>query len=80
MAFFVLLPITPSSFNLVGNLSVGQAFAQADNVLAVAAKGIAEVIAVTGAIKFDVNGDPIKAITVIQVVNGQHVVVKKVQG
>jgi len=36
--------------------------------------------AVTGAIKFDVNGDPIKAITVIQVVNGQHVVVKKVQG
>ncbi len=40
---------------ITGNLSVGQAFAQADNVLAVAAKGIAEVIAVTGAINVDFN-------------------------
>ncbi len=36
--------------------------------------------AVTGAIKFDENGDPVKAITIIQVVNGEHVVVEKVQG
>ena len=38
-----------------GNLSIGDAFAQADNVLATAAKGIAEVIAVTGAINVDFN-------------------------
>ena len=38
-----------------GNLSIGEAFAQADNVLATAAKGIAEVIAVTGAINVDFN-------------------------
>lgn len=36
--------------------------------------------AVTGAIKFDANGDPVKAITMIQVVSGEHVVIKKVQG
>lgn len=36
--------------------------------------------AVTGAIKFDENGDPVKAITIIQVVSGEHVVVGKVQG
>ncbi|MGD9909811.1 MAG: ABC transporter substrate-binding protein [Candidatus Izemoplasmatales bacterium] len=36
--------------------------------------------AVTGAIKFDENGDPVKAIAIIQVVNGEHVVVAKVQG
>lgn len=35
--------------------------------------------AVTGAIKFDANGDPVKAITVIQLVAGEHVVIKKVQ-
>ena len=38
-----------------GNLSIGEAFAQADEVLATAAKGIAEVIAVTGAINVDFN-------------------------
>ena len=38
-----------------GNLSIGAAFAQADNVLSTAAKGIAEVIAVTGAINVDFN-------------------------
>ncbi len=38
-----------------GNLSIGEAFAQADDVLATAAKGIAEVIAVTGAINVDFN-------------------------
>lgn len=35
--------------------------------------------AVTGSIKFDENGDPIKAITMIQIVNGEHVVVEKVE-
>jgi cell division protein FtsZ len=38
-----------------GNLTLGNAFAQADNVLATAAKGIAEVISVTGAINVDFN-------------------------
>jgi branched-chain amino acid transport system substrate-binding protein len=36
--------------------------------------------AVTGSIKFDENGDPIKAITIIQIVDGEHVVVDKVEG
>jgi branched-chain amino acid transport system substrate-binding protein len=35
--------------------------------------------AVTGSIKFDLNGDPIKAVTIIQVVDGKHVVVDKVE-
>ncbi len=34
--------------------------------------------AVTGSIHFDENGDPIKAITMIQIVDGQHVVIEKV--
>ena len=38
-----------------GNLTIGNAFAQADNVLTTAAKGIAEVISVTGAINVDFN-------------------------
>jgi cell division protein FtsZ len=38
-----------------GNLSLGNAFAKADNVLSTAAKGIAEVISVTGAINVDFN-------------------------
>lgn len=32
---------------------------------------------VTGDIEFDENGDPIKAITMIQIVNGEHVVIEK---
>lgn len=40
---------------ITGNLSIGQAFAMADNVLSTAAKGIAEVISVTGAINVDFN-------------------------
>jgi len=40
---------------MFGNLSLGNAFSQADNVLATAAKGIAEVISVTGAINVDFN-------------------------
>ena len=38
-----------------GNLTIGNAFAQADNVLTIAAKGIAEVISVTGNINVDFN-------------------------
>jgi cell division protein FtsZ len=38
-----------------GNLSLKDAFAEADNILAVAAKGIAELISVTGAINVDMN-------------------------
>ena len=40
---------------ITGNLSIGEAFAQADDILATAARGIAEVIAVTGAINVDFN-------------------------
>ncbi|MBK9590692.1 MAG: cell division protein FtsZ [Crocinitomicaceae bacterium] len=40
---------------MYGNLSVGSAFTQADKVLAIAAKGIAEVISVTGLINVDFN-------------------------
>jgi len=40
---------------ITGNLSIGEAFSQADEILATAAKGIAEVIAVTGAINVDFN-------------------------
>jgi len=38
-----------------GNLTLGNAFSMADDVLATAAKGIAEVISVTGAINVDFN-------------------------
>jgi cell division protein FtsZ len=38
-----------------GNLTIGNAFAQADDVLTIAAKGIAEVISVTGSINVDFN-------------------------
>lgn len=38
-----------------GNLTLGNAFAQADDVLTTAARGIAEVISVTGAINVDFN-------------------------
>lgn len=40
---------------VTGNLSIDEAFAQADDILATAAKGIAEVIEVTGAINVDFN-------------------------
>ena len=40
---------------VTGNLSITNAFAQADEILATAARGIAEVIAVTGAINVDFN-------------------------
>jgi cell division protein FtsZ len=40
---------------MFGNLSLGSAFAQADDVLTTAAKGIAELISVTGQINVDFN-------------------------
>ena len=40
---------------ITGNLSIGEAFSQADDILAIAARGIAEVIAVTGSINVDFN-------------------------
>lgn len=40
---------------IAGNLTIGNAFSQADDILSVAAKGIAEVISVTGAINVDFN-------------------------
>src|SRR6202008_3442085 len=40
---------------VTGNLTIGNAFAQADDVVTIAAKGIAEVISVTGAINVDFN-------------------------
>jgi cell division protein FtsZ len=40
---------------MFGNLSLGSAFAQADDVLTIAAKGIAELISVTGQINVDFN-------------------------
>lgn len=38
-----------------GNLTIGNAFAEADDILATAAKGISDVISVTGAINVDFN-------------------------
>src|SRR5690606_33349490 len=40
---------------IFGNLTLGNAFSQADDVLSTAAKGIADVISVTGAINVDFN-------------------------
>ena len=40
---------------ITGNLTIGNAYSQADDVLTIAAKGIAEVISVTGAINVDFN-------------------------
>ena len=40
---------------ITGNLSIGEAFSKADEILATAARGIAEVIELTGAINVDFN-------------------------
>ena len=60
-----------------------QAFEDAgsvDNAEVVAAlEAVNYTNAVTGSIHFDDNGDSIKPITVIQIVNGEHVVVTKVE-
>lgn len=52
--------------------------ADADAVIAALAD-LAYADAITGSISFDENGDPIKAVTMIQVVGGEHVVVEKVE-
>ena len=43
-----------------------------------ALQGLEYSNAVTGAIRFDENGDPIKSITIVKIVDGQHVVEAKV--
>lgn len=48
----------------------------ADDLIAALAK-VDYADAVTGSIKFDENGDPIKSVTAIQVVDGEHVVIAK---
>lgn len=40
---------------ITGNLSIGEAFGKADDIVATAARGIAEVIEITGAINVDFN-------------------------
>jgi cell division protein FtsZ len=51
-----LLVITNDKLReIYGNLSLKNAFSQADSVLSIAAKGIAEIISVTGAINVDMN-------------------------
>ena len=51
----------------------------ADLVIA-ALTGLDYQNAVTGSIRFDENGDPIKSITMIQIVSGEHLVIDKVEG
>jgi cell division protein FtsZ len=68
-----------------GNLTLGNAFAQADDVLTTAAKGIAEVISVTGAINVDFNDvntvmkDSGVAIMGSAVASGENRAIKAVQ-
>lgn len=49
----VLVILNDKLREIYGNLSIGQAFAQADNVLTTAAKGIAEIITLTGYVNVD---------------------------
>ncbi|HEY8935719.1 MAG TPA: cell division protein FtsZ [Cyclobacteriaceae bacterium] len=49
----VLVILNDKLREIFGNLSIGQAFAQADNVLTTAAKGIAEIITLTGYVNVD---------------------------
>jgi branched-chain amino acid transport system substrate-binding protein len=51
---------------------------EADDIIAALAS-LEYADAVTGSIKFDSEGDPIKSITVIQVVDGEHEVYDKVE-
>jgi len=59
-------------------LAIEEAGSTDADLVVAALAGIEYADAVTGAIKFDENGDPIKAVTIIQVVDGEHVVVEKV--
>ncbi|HEY5692073.1 MAG TPA: cell division protein FtsZ [Cyclobacteriaceae bacterium] len=49
----VLIILNDKLREIYGNLSIGQAFAQADNVLTTAAKGIAEIITLAGYVNVD---------------------------
>ncbi len=49
----VLVILNDKLREIYGNLSIGTAFAQADNVLTTAAKGIAEIITVSGYVNVD---------------------------
>ena len=49
----VLVILNDKLREIFGNLSIGSAFAQADNVLTTAAKGIAEIITVAGYVNVD---------------------------
>lgn len=49
----VLVILNDKLREIYGNLSIGSAFAQADNVLTTAAKGIAEIITVAGYVNVD---------------------------
>jgi cell division protein FtsZ len=49
----VLVIVNDKLREIYGNLPIGQAFAQADNVLTTAAKGISEIITLTGYVNVD---------------------------
>ncbi|HRJ31672.1 MAG TPA: cell division protein FtsZ [Cyclobacteriaceae bacterium] len=49
----VLVILNDKLREIYGNLAIGKAFAQADNVLTTAAKGIAEIITLTGYVNVD---------------------------
>lgn len=49
----VLIILNDKLREIYGNLSIGQAFSEADNVLTTAAKGIAEIITLTGYVNVD---------------------------
>jgi cell division protein FtsZ len=49
----VLVILNDKLLEIYGNLSISQAFAQADNILTTAAKGIAEIITVPGIVNVD---------------------------
>ena len=49
----VLVILNDKLREIYGNLAIGEAFAQADNVLTTAAKGIAEIITLTGYVNVD---------------------------
>lgn len=49
----VLIILNDKLREIYGNLSIGQAFAEADNVLTTAAKGIAEIITLAGYVNVD---------------------------
>lgn len=49
----VLIILNDKLREIYGNLSIGQAFGEADNILTTAAKGIAEIITLTGYVNVD---------------------------